>query len=102
MDRLGVLKEFEKLVGTSNLDIVAVRLYLLLLANCGYANAGAISYRTIRDALGKGYSQARLKRACQHLGEHGLVEYFSPFPEETSTEDAVLTYKVLPFAEKTL
>lgn len=102
MDRLGVLKEFEKLAGTSNLDIVAVRLYLLLLANCGHANAGAISCRTIRDALGEGYSLDRLKCACRHLGEHGLVEYLPPFLEESSTEDSRLIYKILSLAGKAL
>lgn len=100
MDRLGVLKAFEKLVEGGALDTDEIRLYLLLLANCGHTKTGAISYRTIRDALGEGYSLARLKRSCHHLGKHGLIENLPPFLGESSTEDSILTYRILSLAEK--
>jgi hypothetical protein len=43
MDKLRILKEFEKLALGDTLEIDEIRLYLLLLAYCRGANSGEIA-----------------------------------------------------------
>ena len=99
MDKLRILKEFEKLALKESLETDEVRLYLLLLANCGARRRGGIEYNTIRGALGKGFSPARLKRACRRLSAHGLIEVVSPPMDGVAGNDFSMVYRIFNLAE---
>lgn len=99
MDKLRILKEFERLALKKTLDSDEIRLYLLLLVNCGATGQGEISYSTITGALGNAFFPARLKRVCRRLSAHGLIEVIFPFPDKIAEEDFMLAYRILPLAE---
>ncbi len=64
MDALEQFKELERLAAGNNLDADEIRLYLLLLANCRGSRSGQIAYITIKNAIGREFSPARLEEAC--------------------------------------
>ncbi len=99
MDKLHLLKEFERLARKEGLESDEIRLYLLLLANCGATSQGEISYSTITGALGKGFPPPRLKRTCRRLSDHGLIEVISPLLDEMTAEDITVAYVIVPLAE---
>ena len=100
MDKLHILKEFEKLALGDTLEIDEIRLYLLLLAYCGGANSGEIAYRTVKDALGEGFSPARFKHALLRLSGNNLIELVSPSLGRCTVEDFTLAYRIFPYAGK--
>ena len=99
MDKLRILKEFERLALKESLATDEVMLYLLLLANCGARRHGRITYNTIRGALGKEFSPARFKQACRRLSAHGLIEVVSSPLEGIAGNDFSVKYRVLNLAE---
>jgi len=80
VDKLHLLKEFERLARKEGLESDEIRLYLLLLANCDITLHGELGFDTIKGALGKRFSPTRLNRACRRLSVHGLIEVVPPFP----------------------
>lgn len=94
MDKLHILKEFEKLALRESLGRDDVRLYLLLLANCGRRGGGEIAGKTIEDALGWGFPTVKLQRACHHLSELGLIALVSPLPDDASAADFTVAYTI--------
>lgn len=98
MDKLRLLKEFEKLALTETLETDEIRLYLLLLSNSGRRMHGRIASGTLKDALGKRFSAAGLKRACRRLSDNGLIEVLSPSLNEFSDENFNMAYRIVPLA----
>lgn len=96
MDTLDQFKALEKLAAGKNLDADEIRLYLLLLANCRGSRNGQIAYTTIKSAIGRGFSPAKLKKACQRLLKGNLVVVTSPFPERINEETFILFYLIPP------
>ena len=100
MDKLHILKEFQKLAFGDILEIDEIRLYLLLLAYSREAKSGEITFRTVKDALGEGFSQARFKHACLRLASNNLIEVVSPPLNRITGGDFSLVYRIFPYAEK--
>ena len=100
MDKLRILKKFERLALKKTLEADEIRLYLLLLANCDLTGNGKIEYRAIKDALGKKFFSTKLNRACRRLSDHGLIEVITPSFDEISEEDFPLEYRILQLAEE--
>lgn len=98
MDKLRILKDFEELAFKESLESDEIRLYLLLLANCDITMRGELGYDTIKGALGKRFSPARLNRACRRMSVHGLIEVISPSLDEISEENFSLEYGILHLA----
>lgn len=94
MDKLHILKEFEKLALRESLGLDDVRLYLLLLAHCDSRGGGTIAWRIIEDALGWRFSTVRLQRACHHLSELDLIALASPLPDGASAADFTVAYTI--------
>lgn len=94
MDKLHILKDFEKLATRESLGLDDVRLYLLLLANCGSQRRGKIAGKIIEDALGWESSSVKLQRVCHHLSELGLIALVSPLPDDASTSDFTVAYTI--------
>ena len=100
MDKLRILKEFEKLALGDALEIDEIRLYLLLLAYCGRANNGEIAYKTVKYGLGEGFSPARFEQALLRLSGNNLIELVSPLLDWCGVEDFILAYRIFPYARK--
>lgn len=100
MDKLRILKEFERLAFGDTLETDEIRLYLLLLAYCREAKSGEITYRTVKDALGEGFSPARFKQACLRLSSNNLIKVVSPPLNRITVGDFSLVYRIFPYAEK--
>ena len=100
MDKLRILKEFEKLALGNTLEIDEIRLYLLFLAYCGGANCGEIAYKNIKHALGEGFSPARFKHALFRLSANNLIELVSPPLGRTIVEDFIVAYRIFPYVGK--
>jgi len=100
VDKLRILKEFERLALKKALETDEIRLYLLLLANCDITGNGKIECRAIKDALGKRFLPNRLNRTCRQLSVHGLIEVITPSFDEISEEDFPLEYRILQLAEE--
>ena len=100
MDKLRILKEFERLAFGDTLETDEIRLYLLLLAYCREAKDGEITYRTVKDALGEGFSPARFKQACLRLSSNNLIKVVSPPLNRITVGDFNLVYRIFPYAEK--
>ena len=88
------LKELDRLAAGNSLNADEIRLYLLLLANCRGSSNGQIEYATIKSAIGRGFSLAKLKKACQRLYMGKLVVVTSPFPKSSSEEIFILSYSI--------
>ena len=94
MNRLRILKEFENLARRESLDTDEIRLFLLLLANCRAPKHGEIEYSTVKSALGKQFSFAKLQRVCRRLSMHGLIEVIL-FPlDGLNGKDIVIAYRI--------
>jgi hypothetical protein len=100
VDKLRILKEFEKLALGDTLEIDEIRLYLLLLAFCRRANSGEIAYKTVNDALGKEFSPAMFEHALLRLSGNNLIELVSPPVGRTVVEDFVVAYRIFPHVGK--
>jgi len=100
VDKLRILKEFERLAFGDTLETDEIRLYLLLLAYCREAKDGEIAYRTVKDALGEGFSPARFKQACLRLSSNNLIKVDSPPLNRITVGDFSLVYRIFPYAEK--
>ncbi|KAF0218596.1 MAG: hypothetical protein FD174_2689 [Geobacteraceae bacterium] len=100
MDKLRILKEFEKLTAGDALDTDEFRLYLLLLAHCGDTRNGEIAYRTVRRALGEGFTPVRLKQACHRLSLYNLVEIVFTRQDTTAGDDFTLIYRIYSVGEQ--
>ena len=100
MDKLGLLKEFERLAFGDTLETDEVRLYLLLLAYCREARSGEITYGTIKNALGEEFSPARLKQACLRLSDNNLIQVVVPPLNRIPAGDFNLVYRIFLHAEK--
>ncbi len=100
VDKLRILKEFEKLALGDTLEIDEIRLYLLLLAYCREAISGEIAYGTVKGALGEGFSTARFRQACCQLTQYKLIEVVSPSLDRIAEGDFTLEYRLFPYAEK--
>ena len=100
MDKLRILKEFERLAFGDTLETDEIRLYLLLLAYCREAKDGEIAYRTVKDALGEGFSPVRFKQACLRLSSNNLIKIVSPPLNRITVGDFNLVYRIFPYAEK--
>jgi len=96
MDAFDQFKALERLAAGNNLDADEIRLYLLLLANCRGSRNGQIAYATIKSAIGKEFSPAKLKKACQRLLERKLIVVTSPFPESINEKNFILSYLIPP------
>jgi hypothetical protein len=96
MDALEQFKELERLAAGNNLDADEIRLYLLLLANCRGSRSGQITFTTIRNAIGREFSPAKLEKACKRLFMGKLVVVTSPFPESLNEETFILSYSIPP------
>jgi predicted DNA-binding transcriptional regulator len=96
MNKLELLGELEKLVNRKCLDADEIRLYLLLLTNCGGSRNGEIKFSTIRSAMGEDYSWEKLKNACQRLFSNKLIVVTSLFTEGEKEENIILAYMILP------
>ncbi len=94
MDALEQFKELEKQMAGKKLGADEIRLYLLLLANCRGSRNGQIAYSTIKSAIGKGFTPAKLEKACQQLFLGKLVVVTSPFPEIINEETFILSYSI--------
>jgi len=101
VDKLRILKEFERLALGNTLETDEIRLYLLLLAYCREAKGGEITYRTVKDALGEGFSPARFKQACLRLSSNNLIKVVSPPLNRMTVGDFNLAYRILPVCGKT-
>jgi len=102
VDKLGILKQFERLALGNALETDEIRLYLLFLAYCRDPNRGEIAYRTVKDALGEEMSPARFKRTCLRLARDNLIDVGSdPFPEIIG-EEYVLAYRIFLHAGATV
>jgi len=100
VDKLRILKEFERLAFGDTLETDEIRLYLLLLAYCREAKGGEITYRTVKDALGEGFSPVRFKQACLRLSSNNLIKIVSPPLNRITVGDFNLVYRIFPYAEK--
>lgn len=100
MDKLLILKAFEKVALTKPLEADGIRLYLLLLANCSARMVGSIEFCTITDALGNGFSAARLKQVCRRLSRHKLIEVVFPSPDKASDGNFTMTCRLIPPVQK--
>jgi len=100
VDKLRILKEFERLAFGDTLETDEIRLYLLLLAYCREAKGGKIAYRTVKDALGEGFSPVRFKQACLRLSSNNLIKIVSPPLNRITVGDFNLVYRIFPYAEK--
>jgi hypothetical protein len=101
VDKLRILKEFEKMALGDTLEIDDIRLYLLFLAYCrGTNNNGAIAYRTVKDALGDGFSPSKFKHALLRLSMKNLVELVSPQPDRVILDDFIVVYRIFPHVGK--
>lgn len=94
MDRLELLRELEELVLASNLTGDELRLYILFLSNCVESGNGEIDYRTITNAMGKGFSQGTLSKICRGLSARRLIKVTSTIPERATAENFILTYSI--------
>ncbi len=99
MDKLRILKEFEKLALGDTLEADEIRLYLLLLACCREANRGEIAYGAVKDALGEGLSPAGFRQALLRLSANRLIEVVSP-PLDRLDDDFTLGYRIFPNMDK--
>jgi hypothetical protein len=100
VDKLRILKEFERLAFGDILETDEIRLYLLLLAYSREAKSGEITYRTVKDALGEGFSPDRFKQACLRLASNNLIEVVFPPLNRIIVGDFSLMYRIFPYAEK--
>ncbi|HLA05567.1 MAG TPA: hypothetical protein VJZ16_06265 [Syntrophales bacterium] len=99
MDKLRILKEFERLAFGDTLETDEIRLYLLLLAYCREAKGGEITYRTVKEALGEEFSPDRFKQACLRLSSNNLIKVVSPPLNRITVGDFSLVYRIFPYAE---
>ena len=100
MDRLRILKEFQKLALGDVLEIDEIKLYLLLLAYSRVAKYGEITYGTVKGAFGEELSLFRFRQVCCQLTRHNLVEIVSPPLDKISGNDFILRYRIFPCREK--
>lgn len=101
MDKLLILKTFERLTLQATLDIDETRLFLLLLANSSNEGSNDISYLVIRDALGQEISPSKLVFICRQLIRHELIEVIFVSPDEVPRDDLTFTYKILSVGKET-
>lgn len=73
MDKLSLITNFENMGGTS-LGSDAVKLYLLLVADCDDAGYGKISLGTVRSAMGERFDPAKIREAGEELAALKLVK----------------------------
>jgi hypothetical protein len=96
MNKMELLRELEKLVNGKCLEADEIRLYLLLLTNCGGSRKGEIKFSTIKNAIGTDFPWEKLKNACQRLFTNKLIVVTSLLPEGENEENIILTYMILP------
>jgi hypothetical protein len=95
MDKSRLLREFAARADKEALDLDAIRLYLLLLAD-SRKGQGRLPVREIREA---GFSPLAQLAASQALVDQGLIELDSSSPATGPEEGAVLGYRLLPVKE---
>ncbi|MFA5516617.1 MAG: hypothetical protein WDA20_10060 [Desulfuromonadales bacterium] len=95
MNKSRFLQELQKITDEKSLEADAVRLYLLLLANCRGTGCGKVSRSMISSALGGNFSFVALKAACHSLRENGLLESFRFQSEEEIDHSFTMTYRLL-------
>ncbi len=95
MDKLGFLKDIERLAVENCLDADEVRLYLLLLANCRGSQQCEITYSVIKSAIGSDFTNEKLKKACQQLVTEKMIHIDSLIPDYFTREEFVLSYTIL-------
>ncbi len=96
MDKLRTLQSAKSCKIMDNLNTDEIRLYLILLANCGKNGDGKILLRVINGVLGQGFSIDRLKAACCKLSEYGLIEVPASSLEQIKDDGSKLAYKIFP------
>ena len=94
MDRRALLSKLKKLVFMNELKADDIRLYILLLTNCIGSRNGAIDYGTIKNAIGREFSTIKLKKACQRLVNHKLINITSSIPVGTTEEEFTICYMI--------
>ncbi|HYS44267.1 MAG TPA: hypothetical protein VEM32_09850 [Geobacteraceae bacterium] len=99
MDKLCLLKAFEKQTFKVTLESDEILLYLLLLADCDSSGDGRIESAAIDDALGEGFPAVRLKQACRRLSGHNIIEVVSPDLDEINAENFTMFYRLVPLAK---
>ena len=95
MDKSRLLKEFAARADREALDLDAIRLYLLLLADSRQGR-GRLPVKEIREA---GFSPQVQRAASQALVEKGLIELVPASPATGPEEGAGLGYRLLPVKE---
>lgn len=100
MDKLRILREFEKLTVGDDLNTHEVRLYLLLLAHCGDTRNGEIAYRTLKRVFGEEFTLDSLKQACRKLSRYKLVEIVFSRLNTAVNDDFILIYRIYPAGEQ--
>lgn len=100
MDKLLILKAFEKMAFHKPLGADGIRLYLLLLADCDIQMRGRIEYRTIKDALGKEFTAARLKQLCRRLSGQNFIEVVLPLQDEKNAGNFTMEYRLVPLVKE--
>lgn len=96
MKKTSLVKNFRKVSTEKYLKTDAVRLYLLLLANCPETGYGKISRISIRLALGDNLSSAELNAACSSLEGNRLIEFSRLLPRKRADRQHALVYRLLP------
>lgn len=95
MDKSRLLKKFAAQADKEALDLDAIRLYLLLLADSRQGR-GRLPVKEIRGA---GFSPQAQRAASQALIDKGLIELVPSFPATGPEEGADLGYRLLPVKE---
>lgn len=93
MDRLCLARNLGEVASREGLAPVEIRLYLLLLANCGDSGQGTASYRQLAIVFGQLRFGGRIRRAVNRLAGLGLVQCAS-LPECMGEEEFVLSYSI--------
>jgi hypothetical protein len=94
-----LLQKFRKVAVEKALKTDAVRLYMLLLANCPESGYGKISPAIIRNALGDNLSSDGLNAACSSLEENRFIEFSGLPPKKMAERNHPLVYRLLPIIE---
>lgn len=96
MDKLRMLKRLDASEGYNLLSPDEIRLYILLFMNSKKMKKGEIEIKRVRDAMGTAFSPDKIISLCEKLNTRGLIEILSDY-DRTIDEDAVLTYRILPY-----